>query len=87
MAPQSRVKRIQTLLTSDEYALLEEYSKHIQKPISTLVRETLKHTLLAELQKHRTQRALARLTGQELPVSDWYIMEQEIERMWEEQNV
>ena len=84
MSQQMLTKRLQTMVTDEEYTLLDAYAHEVRKPLSTLIRETLQQTLLTTIAKRRQQRALDRLCGQDLPVADWGETEREIEQMWEE---
>lgn len=77
-------KRVQTMLTERQYALLRTYAQETNKPLGVLIRETVEHTLIKDLEHRRKQEALARLFSQELPVDDWEVMERQIESRWEE---
>jgi len=77
-------RKAQVVLAQEQYALLESYARQQGKAVSTLVREVLERTLLAELEQQRREAALAWFKSQALPVSDWPTMEREIEDMYSE---
>ena len=77
-------KRVQTMLTEQQYELLQEYAQEINKPLSTLIREALEQSLIVDLEQRRKQKALEWMAAQELPVDDWEVMERQIESQWEE---
>ncbi len=83
MGPQY-VKRVQTMLTEQQYALLSDYAQDINKPLSTLIREMVERTLTKELEQRRKCEALEWMASQRLPVDDWDVMERQIESRWEE---
>jgi hypothetical protein len=78
------VKRVQTMLTEQQYELLQEYAQEINKPLGALVREAVEKSLIIDLEKRRKQKALEWMSAQELPVDDWEVMERQIESRWEE---
>ncbi len=78
------VKRVQTMFTEQQHALLAAYAQDINKPLSTLVREMVERTLIKELEQRRKHKALERLCSGDAPVSDWPEMERQIEQRWEE---
>ena len=77
-------KRVQTMLTEQQYEILRELAEEIDKPLSVLIRETVQESLLVDLERQRKQKALAWMTAQGLPVDDWEVMERQIESRWEE---
>jgi hypothetical protein len=83
MGPQY-VKRVQTMFTEQQHALLSAYAQDINKPLSTLIREMVERTLLKELEQRRKREALEWMASQRLPVDDWDEMERQIESRWEE---
>lgn len=83
MGPQY-VKRVQTMFTEQQHALLTAYAQDVNKPLSTLIREMVERTLLKELEQRRKREALERLCSGDTPVSDWPEMERQIEQRWEE---
>ena len=78
------VKRVQTMLTEQQYELLQEYAQETNKPLGALVREAVEQSLIIDLEKRRKQKALEWMSAQELPVDDWEVMERQIESRWEE---
>ena len=62
------VKRVQTMLTKQQYELLREYAQEINQPLSVLVREAVEQSLIIDLEKRRKQKALEWMSAQELPV-------------------
>jgi len=78
------VRRVQTMLTEQQYELIREYAQEVRKPVSVLIREAVENSLIVDLEQHRKKKALARLCSGDTPVDDWPIMEREIERRWEE---
>ncbi len=76
-------KKAQVVLSSEQYDLLEGYAREQGKTVSSLLREILEQTLLAELAKRRRQAALDWLFSQELPTGDWEDIERELESRWE----
>lgn len=78
------VKRVQTMFTEQQYELLKEYALEKDKPIGSIIRETVEQALILDLEQQRKQKALEWLCSQELPVDDWEIMEQQIESRWEQ---
>ena len=78
------VKRVQTMFTEQQHALLLAYAQDINKPLSTLIREMVERTLLKELEQRRKREALEWMASQRLPVDDWDVMERQIESRWEE---
>ena len=78
------VKRVQTMLTEQQYDLLREYAQEINKPLGVIIREAVQQSLIIDLEQRRKQKALDWLFSQELPVDDWEMMERQIESRWEE---
>ena len=74
------VRRVQTVLTEDEYRDLSHLAEVTQKPISVLIREALQQVHLQKLARERRMAAVEELLAMELPVSDWPQMEEEIIR-------
>ena len=77
------VKRVQMMLTEQQYELLQGYAQETNKPLSILIRETVERVLIQDLEQRRKQEALKWLFSQELPVDDWEVMERQIESRWE----
>ena len=75
-----RTKRVQTVLTKEQYELLLQVAKKEKKTVSALVRQAVEAECLeAELRTTR-HRALETLLSLDAPVSDWEQMENEIVR-------
>lgn len=83
MAMPKYVRRAQTFLMEEQYALLEEHAYQVGKPISVLIREVIEKFLLDELERKRKLEALERLCSGDSPVEDWPEMERQIEKRWE----
>ena len=81
---QKYVKRVQTMFTEQQYELLLEYAEETDTPVGTLVRETVKESLITDLEQRRKKKALEWMASQHLPVEDWELMERQIESRWEE---
>ena len=78
------VKRVQMMLTEQQYELLQEYAQEIDKPLGVVIRETVEHSLIIDLEQRHKQKALERLCSGDTPVGDWPEMERQIEQRWEE---
>ena len=78
------VKRVQMMLTEQQYELLQEYAQQVDKPLGVVIRETVEHSLIIDLEQRRKQKALERLCSGDTPVGDWPEMERQIEQRWEE---
>jgi len=74
------VRRVQTLLTEEEYQDLSRLSAERQKPLSVLIREAVEKVYFEQLMRERRQSALKSLLALQAPVSDWPEMEEEIIR-------
>ena len=78
------VKRVQTMLTEQQYELLREYAQEVDQPVGALVREAVEKTLIIDLEQRRKHKALEWMSAQKLPVDDWETMERQIESRWDE---
>ncbi|MBI2954447.1 MAG: ribbon-helix-helix protein, CopG family [Chloroflexi bacterium] len=74
------VKRVQTVLTEEEYHDLTRLAEERQKPVSVLIREAIEEVYFQHAVRERRKAALRRLLDLRSPVSDWPEMEQEIAR-------
>jgi hypothetical protein len=72
------VKRVQTLLTEEEYQDLSRLSADWQKPLSALIREAVEKVYFEQVVRERRRAALGSLLALRAPVADWPEMEQEI---------
>lgn len=73
-----RTKRVQTVLTTEQYELLLQAAHQAGKTVSALVREAIEVGLLAQEARRRSERAFKKLVSLDAPVSDWKRMESEI---------
>lgn len=70
-------KRMQLLLSPEQYRKVQLYAKRHKKSIGLVIREALEKYLL-ERPKSEKKKAVVRLLSKELPVADWEEMEKEI---------
>lgn len=75
-----RTKRVQTVLSDEQYKLLLQVAKKKKKTLSALVREAVEIECLAEELRATRKHALDKLLSLDAPVSDWEKMEDEIAR-------
>ena len=73
-----RTKRVQTVLTKEQYELLLQVAKKEKKTVSALVRQAVEAECLEEELRTTRQHALKNLLSLDAPVSDWKEMEGEI---------
>ena len=73
-----RTKRVQTILTVEQYELLLQVAKKKKKTVSALVRQAVEVECLEEELHTTRQQALKNLLLLDAPVSDWEEMESEI---------
>lgn len=73
-------RRVQTVLSEEEYARLTRLSTDLGRPLSTLIREAIERVYFEEEDRKRRRGALASLLALEAPVADWEQMEEEIIR-------
>ncbi len=71
-------KRVQTVLTEEQYQDLSRLSSERHKPLSVLIREAIEEVCLEEASRERRETALRSLLALNAPVSDWPDMEEEI---------
>ena len=74
----SRTKRVQTVLTTEQYELLLQAARQAGKTVGALVREAIEVGLLVQEARRRRERAFKELISLDAPVSDWKRMESEI---------
>jgi len=72
--------RVQTVLTEEQYSLLQSLSEERGKSVSELIREAIEQVYLEEAVRQRRQAAVERLLALNAPVADWEQMEEEIIR-------
>lgn len=73
-------KRVQTVLTEEQFEELAELSEKLNKPLSVLVREAVERYCLEPANLERRMAALRELLSLNAPVADWEQMEDEITR-------
>jgi predicted DNA-binding protein len=71
-------KRVQSVLTDEQYEMLVELSQSTGKPLSVLIREAVEEVYFERKARDRRQAALQRLLSLQAPVDDWPEMEKEI---------
>ncbi len=71
-------KRVQTVLTEEQYELLLKIAKEQGKPLSVLIREAIEEECFRKAILDRRHAALRNLLSLEAPVADWEEMEEEI---------
>jgi predicted DNA-binding protein len=71
-------KRVQSVLTDEQYEMLVELSQSTGKPLSVLIREAVEQVYFERKARDRRQAALQRLLSLQAPVDDWPEMEKEI---------
>mgnify|MGYP001499276140 CR=1 FL=1 len=73
-------KRVQALLTDQQYAALVCLAKERDKPVSMLVREAVETVYFKPAELERRRAILTELLTLDAPVADWPQMEEEIIR-------
>jgi hypothetical protein len=71
-------KRVQTVLTEEQYAALNQRSIDAGKPVSVLIREAVERVYFEPAALEKRRAALQRLLSLDAPVADWEQMEDEI---------
>lgn len=71
-------RRMQTMLTDEQYEALVQLSAELDKPISVLIREAIEKVYFEQTRRERRCVALNRLISMNAPVCDWEQMEKEI---------
>lgn len=71
-------KRVQTVLTDDEYETLRRIATERDQPLSIIIRTAVEQVYFDRARKEQRQAALAELLALDAPVADWPVMEQEI---------
>jgi predicted DNA-binding protein len=71
-------KRVQTVLSEDQYETLIRLSEESGKPVSVLIREAVERVYFEKVDLQRRRAALEELLALEAPVADWDQMEEEI---------
>ena len=73
-------RRVQAVLTEEQYQALSRLAEEMEKPLSVLIREAVEKVYLEQAEQERRRAALQRLLSLEAPVADWDHMEEEIIR-------
>lgn len=71
-------KRVQTVLTDEQFAELSKLAAERGQPLSVLVRAAIELVYFEQVMRERRLAALERLLTLEAPVADWPTMEREI---------
>jgi hypothetical protein len=71
-------RRMQTMLTEQQYEAMLRLSESSGKPVSVLIREAVESTYFEQSQREQRMEALERLVAMNAPVADWKQMEAEI---------
>ncbi len=72
------IKRVQTVLSEDQYQTLIQLSEESGKPVSALIREAVERVYFEQVDLQRRRAALEELLALEAPVNDWDQIEEEI---------
>jgi len=73
-------KRVQAVLSEEQFAILSALSSETGKPLSLLIREAVEKVYFEQAARKQRKAALMRLLSLQAPVSDWPQMENEIAR-------
>ena len=73
-------RRVQAVLSDDQFAALTNLADHTGKPVSVLVREAVERVYFAEAAQERRQAALRSILSLGAPAPEWEQMEAEITR-------
>ena len=73
-------KRVQTVLSDDQYATLSRLAEERHTPVSVLVRDAVETVYIERAHREQRLAALARLLALNAPVDDWPVMEEQIIR-------
>ena len=73
-----RTKRVQTVLSKEQYEVLLRVAKKEKKTVCALVRQAVEVECLEEELRTTRQHALKNLLSLDAPVSEWEEMESEI---------
>jgi len=68
-------KRVQTVLTEEQYEMLLRTAKEEGKPISVLIRKAIEEEYFNKTLLEQRKKALKSLLSLEAPVADWQEME------------
>jgi hypothetical protein len=73
-------KRVQTVLSDDQFEMLTQLALEQGKPVSLLIREAVEEVYFKQASLQRRQEAFQDLLKLDAPVADWEQMEEEIIR-------
>jgi hypothetical protein len=73
-------RRVQTVLTEEQFELLSQVAEQAQKPLSVMIREAVEQVYFEEVARKRRRKALERLLKLNAPIDDWPVMEADIEK-------
>lgn len=71
-------RRVQAVLSEEQYEILSRLSEETEKPLSVLIREAVEKVYVEQAEQEQRRAALQRLLSLEAPVADWEQMEEEI---------
>ncbi|MBL7162981.1 MAG: hypothetical protein ISS57_10275 [Anaerolineales bacterium] len=71
-------KRVQTVLTVEQYKKLSDLAEKKEQPISVLVRDAIDEVYFQQIKQQQRREALKRLLALGAPVTDWEQTESEI---------
>ncbi|MBU0511575.1 MAG: hypothetical protein KKD28_13250 [Chloroflexi bacterium] len=71
-------KRVQSVLTEEQYNKLTHLAAEQSKPVSLLIREAVDFMYFAKAERQRRRAALDRILSLDAPAADWEQMESEI---------
>ncbi|MBI3964857.1 MAG: hypothetical protein HY329_04395 [Chloroflexi bacterium] len=73
-------RRVQAVLSDDQFARLSRLAAEAGEPISVMVRKAIETTYLQPDERRRRRDALSAIVALNAPVGDWEQMEEEITR-------
>jgi hypothetical protein len=73
-------RRVQSVLSEEQYEELSRISEQRDQPLSVLIREAVKEVYLDKRGNRRRLEAAERIASLDGPVADWEQMEEEIIR-------
>jgi len=73
-------RRVQAVLSEEQFAALADLAEDTGKPVSVLVREAVERTYFAEAARARGRAALRAIVSLGAPTAEWAQMEDEITR-------
>ncbi len=73
-------RRIQAVLTDEQFEALTSLAHESGKPLSALVRDAIEAVYFRQAMSDRREAALGRLLSLQAPVTEWSEMEEEIAR-------